>query len=199
MKSFSLLKTSINSGNCGSCWAFASTGTIEAQVYKKYKRLSKLSEQQLVECTVPYGNLGCKAGVIGFAYKYIKDNGIALSRRYPYRGTDSRACAYTKNLQNVSISGYSWPFIKDEIVLRNILFSVGPLALGVDASLFTFQNYKTGIYDDESCGNTMDKLNHAMLLVGFGTDETWGDYWILKNSYGKSWGEFGRKMIRWKT
>lgn len=183
----------MRAGNCGSCWAFATTGTIEAQVYKKNKKLFKLSEQQLVECSGPYGNLGCRAGVIGFAYRYVKDNGIALNLRYPYRGTDSRPCAYTQNLRNATIAGYSWAPIRNEVVLKNVLFSVGPLAIGVDASLFTFQNYKSGIYDDVGCGDTMDKLNHAMMLVGYGTDENWGDYWLLKNSYGKSWGEYGKR------
>jgi cathepsin L len=90
------------------------------------------------------------------------------------------------------MTAYSWAPVRDEKILKNVLFSVGPLAIGVDASLFTFQSYKSGIYDDENCGNTMEKLNHAMLLVGYGVDDNWGDYWLLKNSYGKSWGEFGK-------
>lgn len=66
-------------------------------------------------------------------------------------------------MKNASISGNSWFYIRDEIILKNFLFSIGPLAIGVDASQFTFQNYKTGVYNDTSCSSTF--INHAMTLV----------------------------------
>lgn len=68
------------------------------------------------------------------------------------------------------------------------MYSVGPLSVGVNASLFSFQNYESGVYNDPLCTG---EVNHAALLVGFGKDKQYGKYWLLKNSYGKSYGENG--------
>lgn len=75
------------------------------------------------------------------------------------------------------------------------MFSYGPVTVGIDASPFSFQSYSSGVYNDPECSGD---INHAMLLVGFGTDDATGmDYWLLKNSYGSSWGEAGYiKMTR---
>lgn len=72
--------------------------------------------------------------------------------------------------------------------MKYAVASIGPIAIAVDASLESFQNYKTGVYDDPSCSSV---LNHGMLLTGYGTDSEFGDYWLIKNSYGLSWGERG--------
>lgn len=159
-------------------YVLRSTGALEGQIFKKFKRLTKLSDQQLVDCSGAHGNMGCRAGIVGFAYRYIHDEGITVYGRYPYHGI-VKNCTYNPTYKNATVDGYSWVYASDEVFLLNLLFTVGPLVVGVDASLFSFQNYKTGIYDDEDCNKIF--INHAMLLVGFGTDETWGDYWIIKN------------------
>lgn len=164
---------------CGSCWAFATTGALEGQIYKKYKRLVKLSEQQLVDCDDT--NFGCDGGIMGSAYDYIKSNGIATYMNYPYEGSLSTSCDYNSGMMNVTVSDYIWQKIPNEKFLKNFLFSIGPLAVGLDASLFTFQSYQSGIYSDTQCSSFF--VNHAMLLVGFGTDDRWGDYWILRNRF----------------
>jgi C1A family cysteine protease len=79
------------------------------------------------------------------------------------------------------------------------VYNIGPISVTVDASSIQFQYYTSGIYCDTSCSQS--NLNHAMLVVGYGTDESTGvDYWIIKNSWGRSWGSNGyMKMIRNKN
>lgn len=98
-----------------------------------------------------------------YAFKYARDKGITTYARYPYNGAQSLGCTYDSRMKNATLKGYSYIIVKDEVFLKNLLFSVGPLAVGVDASRFTFQNYKTGIYDDEYCSNII--VNHAVTLV----------------------------------
>jgi len=167
-------------------WAFAALGALEGQIYKKDRKLVKLSAQQLVDCSsnILFGNLGCVAGIVGYAYRYIAVNGVTTAEEYPYDGTDDNDCQYNKTeMLNATVVSYSWVQIPNQSFLTNVLAFVGPLAVGVDASLFTFQNYRTGVFANPKCSNTL--LNHALLLVGFGHDKRWGDYWLLKNSYGE--------------
>lgn len=79
---------------------------------------------------------------------------------------------------------------------QDLVYTIGPIAIAVNGSLFSFLNYKSGIYNDPQC---VGDVNHAMLLVGFGRDPIHGDYWIVKNSYGATWGEKGYIRISRKT
>lgn len=65
-----------NQGQCGACWAFASAGAVEGLTKISYGALQQLSEQQLIDCTSSYGNLGCNGGLADYSYKFIKDKGI---------------------------------------------------------------------------------------------------------------------------
>lgn len=76
----------------------------------------------------------------------------------------------------------------NETLLKLAVAAIGPIAIAIDASLSSFQNYKSGVYDDSACSSV---LNHGMLLTGYGTDPVFGDYWLIRNSYGVSWGERG--------
>lgn len=172
---------------CGSCFVFAACGIVEGQYFKKTGKLVKLSEQQVLDCSRgEYQGKGCAGGIVRGALGYIKDKGVTTSAKYPYTANDSTPCIQ-KPLDSVTkIGNYYWPQNIDENYLKNLLTSVGPVAIAIDASQPSFMSYKSGVYKDTRCSTT--KVNHAMLLVGYDTDPVWGDYWLVKNSYGTTWG-----------
>lgn len=65
---------------------------------------------------------------------------------------------------------------------------LGPVSVAIDAHLDSFQYYGGGVYYDPKCGNTPDDVNHAVLVVGYGVEDDGTKYWLVKNSYGKTWG-----------
>jgi cathepsin L len=95
-----------------------------------------------------------------------------------------------------SILNFAFLPAGDERALMEAVATVGPISVAIDASRETFQSYREGVYYDNACSST--QLNHAVLVVGYGTDDgTKQDYWLIKNSWGTSWGDQGyAKMIR---
>ncbi|XP_036393804.1 cathepsin L1-like [Megalops cyprinoides] len=187
-----------NQGQCGSCWAFSSTGALEGQVFKKTGNLISLSEQHLVDCSRRYGNHGCNGGLMDRAFQYIKDNGgIASEEGYPYTAQDNSCKA--QNVKKVATCvGYTMLPRGDERSLRDAVASIGPVTVALDASRRSFQFYKSGIYYDPSCSK---QINHAVLAVGYGEslyETNMNDltrratkFWLLKNSWGTGWGNQG--------
>jgi len=172
-----------NQGQCGSCWAFSTTGAIEGAVAISKGRLTSLSEQELVDCAGSSGNQGCNGGLMNSAFSWVQSNGgLCGESAYPYKargGTCQKSCSSVS-----TISGHK-SVSRSEAALGSALAG-RPIAIAIEADQRAFQYYKSGVMDG-TCGQ---RLDHGVLLVGQGTDSG-KDYWKVKNSWGSSWGESG--------
>uniref|UniRef100_A0A3B4GLM0 Cathepsin L.1 n=1 Tax=Pundamilia nyererei TaxID=303518 RepID=A0A3B4GLM0_9CICH len=169
---------------CGSCWAFSTTGVLESQHFRKTGKLVSLSEQQLMDCSHSFGNNGCKGGSVKRAFQYIQANGgIDTETAYPYK---AKSGLYRLNIITFN-----------EDALKEAVATIGPISVGIDASHNSFRFYQSGVYDEPDCSKTV--LNHDVLAVGYGTEDG-HDYWLIKNSWGLRWGDKGYiKMSRNKS
>ncbi|XP_035528700.1 cathepsin K [Morone saxatilis] len=176
-----------NQGSCGSCWAFSSAGALEGLLAKTTGKLLDLSPQNLVDCVTE--NDGCGGGYMTNAFKYVANNGgIDSEESYPYVGED-QPCRYNSSGMAAECKNYMEVPVGDEHKLAIALFKQGPVSVGIDATLSTFQFYTKGVYYDSNCNK--DDINHAVLAVGFGVSAKGKKYWIVKNSWGESWGKEG--------
>lgn len=173
-------------GQCGSCWAFSATGSLEGQHKKKTGKLVSLSEQNLIDCS--RRNDGCGGGLYTLAFEYVKNNkGIDTELSYPYLAQQGK-CHFNRTNVGATATGYVTVEENDELALMQAVATVGPISVAIDASHDDFQHYKSGVFDSEDCSST--DLDHGVLVVGYGT-ENGKDYWLVKNSWGKQWGEAG--------
>ncbi|NWH97458.1 CATL1 protein, partial [Tichodroma muraria] len=182
-------------GDCGSCWAFSATGALEGLMFKRTGKLVGLSEQNLIDCTQKLGNRGCRGGYPQRAFQYVRHNGLSSERAYPYRGTDNSRCQYNPRNKAATCSGFKSVYRGSEAALQQAVATVGPVSVVVDASSRNFQFYRSGIF---SCPRGRQNLNHAVLLVGYNTDQMQRcnvSYWILKNSWSEGWGEKGYMFL----
>ena len=173
-------------GHCGGCWAFSTTGSVEGIVAIETGKLLNISEQQLIDCSGVQGNHGCEGGIMERGFQYIIDNGgICSEEDYPYQGVDNQ-CQDCETIVDIKKYGDIYP--KNEKVLKRAV-AQQPVSVAIQANISSFRFYKEGIYSDYNCG---DQLDHGVLVVGYGTDEVQNmDYWLVKNSWGKLWGEEG--------
>jgi len=181
-------------GQCGSCWAFSTTGSVEGAWQIAGNSLTSLSEQQLVDCSGAFGNEGCNGGLMDYAFEWIISNkGITTEAAYPYKAADGNCKKNMKAAAN--IVGYKdVPQGNEQALFQAV--TQGPTSVAIEADQACFQFYSGGVLDDASCGTQLD---HGVLAVGYGTDKG-KDYWKVKNSWGKSWGESGYiRMVRNKN
>ncbi|VIO97661.1 Cathepsin L-like precursor, putative [Brugia malayi] len=172
-----------NQGQCGSCYAFATAAALEAYHKQRTGRLLDLSPQNIVDCTQNYG---CGGGFMVPVFQYASRYGIAMESRYPYVGVQQR-CRWQQNIAVARDNGFNEIPPGDELALKHAVAKHGPVVVGISGSKRSFRFYKNGVYSERNCG----QLDHAVLVVGYGTDRSYGDYWIVKNSWGAEWGKDG--------
>lgn len=174
-----------NQQQCGSCWAFSTTGSTEGCHFLTTKSLVSLSEQNLVDCSQAQGNQGCEGGLMTQAMDYIISNkGIDTESSYPYTAQDGASCLFNSANVGATLTGYTNVNQGDE---NDLLAKVtlGPTSVAIDASQSSFQLYSSGVYYEPACSST--QLDHGVLAVGWGVSSG-TDYWIVKNSWGTDWG-----------
>jgi C1A family cysteine protease len=178
-------------GQCGSCWSFSTTGALEG-IYAIHKgKLLSFSEQQLVDCdNFKYGGKdhGCNGGLMDNAFSWIKKNGgLCTEEAYPYisQTGETESCKTTCDLvPNSQIQ--SWVDVEstDQALMTAIYQQ--PVSIAIEADQRDFQLYESGVFTGK-CGTTLD---HGVLVVGYGTENN-NDFYLVKNSWGTTWGDEG--------
>jgi len=175
-------------GQCGSCWAFSTTGSTEGAWFLSKGQLISLSEQQLMDCSKSEGNMSCNGGLMDYAFEYIiKNKGICTEASYPYTAKDGTSCKSCTNV--VTISSYK-DVAQTEAALQAAV-TQQPVSVAIEADQAAFQFYTSGVLTGK-CGTNLD---HGVLAVGYGT-LSGTDYWKVKNSWGGSWGMSGYILIQ---
>jgi cathepsin L len=180
-----------NQGGCGSCWAFAATESIESSVFLNTGKMPILSPQNIVSCTPnPQhcgGTGGCDGATPELAFNYTKSKNIASEQDYPYQ---ARTGTCKEGKKTATVDGYVKLGENDYNDLVQAVANVGPIAVSVDAN--SWGSYSSGVFTGCPKAPRNVIIDHAVQLVGYGTDATRKlDYWIVRNSWGGSWGEKG--------
>jgi len=178
-----------NQQQCGSCWAFSTTGSVESDyAIEQNTAPISLSEQQLVDCSGSYGNQGCNGGLMDQAFEYIiAKGGLCTETAYPYTARDGTCKTCTPV---VTIKAYVDVTANSEDALQTAV-AQQPVSVAVDAAGSDWQFYSGGIVSD-ACGTSLD---HGVLAAGYGTSGS-SPYWYVKNSWGADWGASGYIMLK---
>jgi len=172
-----------NQGQCGSCWAFSTTGAIEGRSFISSGELISLSEQDLVDCSKQ--NSGCNGGLMDYGFAFVESNeGLCTETEYPYVAYQQWRCREDGCTKYDTISSYQ--DVSASTAALEAACNDGPVAIAIEADQNAFQQYESGVLTGY-CGTSLD---HGVLLVGYGTDGS-DDYWKVKNSWGSDWGESG--------
>jgi len=179
-----------NQGACGACWAFSTTGALEGARFVKTGELVSLSEQNLLDCD--HVDLGCNGGLMDNAFKFDeKSGGLCSEADYPYIAKRNPTCMTncTDVPGSIVKTFIDVPPGSEQALISAI--AMQPISIAIEASQFVFQFYKTGVITDDNCGSR-GTIDHGVLAVGYGTDlETQAPYFLVKNSWGPSWGDEG--------
>mmetsp|Transcript_15665 Transcript_15665/g.46229 ORF Transcript_15665/g.46229 Transcript_15665/m.46229 type:complete len:753 (-) Transcript_15665:166-2424(-) len=180
-------------GMCGSCWSFGATAAMEGAWYVATGEKRSFSEQQILDCAYDFGNVGCDGGEAKTALNYVAAaGGIALEQDYYYHSTGD--FCWEKNFTLVGkFDGFLQVEPRDEAALMEAVYTLGPLAVGIDPSPDSFLYYKEGVYTDPECD--INNLDHQVILFGYGTSDDGKDFWLVKNMWSKFWGNDGYVRI----
>jgi len=169
-----------NQGQCGSCWAFSATGALEGMWKQNRGELISMSEQQGVDC----GQGSCNGGWMYWFWETVR-NGIESESTYPYTARDGSCHANSNNF--VATNSGDRRVSQSESALESALVGAGhPVSVTVHVGS-SFQHYSGGVFSDPQC--QYGQLNHAILAVGY--EKSGSSYWMVKNSWGSSWGSQG--------
>ena len=165
---------------------------MEGIIQIKTGKLISLSEQQLLDCSTNGGNQGCNGGWMVNAFQYIMENqGLTTEENYPYEQMQGTCAIEKAQAQVADISNYEEVPSNDEEALLKAVTNQ-PVSVAMDGSESNFKFYSGGVFSG-ACGNS---LNHAVTIIGYGTSEDGRKYWLIKNSWGQSWGENGYMRIQ---
>ncbi|CAK9152593.1 unnamed protein product [Ilex paraguariensis] len=179
-------------GQCGSCWAFSTIAATEGITELTTGKLISLSEQELVDCDIGGEDEGCEGGLMEDGFEFIvKNKGIATESTYPYKATDGTCNTKEEASHAAKIKGYeNVPANSEKALLKAVANQ--PISVSIDASGAAFQFYSSGVFTGD-CGTDLD---HGVTAVGYGTTADGTKYWLVKNSWGTSWGDEGYIMMQ---
>jgi len=178
-------------GQCGSCWAFSATAAMEASHFVATGTLLSLSEQLCVDCVLNGADTCDIGGEMHDCYlQVIQEGGDELESAYPYTATSGNTCKFQKSLAVATFSSYSNVTQFDENALM-VAASQTVVSVAIDASSIWFQLYSSGVFNDKTCKTGWNDLDHGVAVVGYDVTSSGQAYWIVRNSWGESWGQAG--------
>jgi len=182
-------------GQCGSCWSFSATGSLEGAWEIATGKLISLSEQQFVDCDKE--DSGCDGGLMDSAFKFAETHALCTESSYAYKAKHGqcKASTCTIGIPKGGVVGFKDVSTDSEAAMMSAL-NQQPVSIAIEADKSIFQLYRSGVLS----GNCGKNLDHGVLAVGYGTEGVSGkDYWLVKNSWGETWGEKGYvKLLRGK-